>query len=73
MPIMNGFECLAILKNETRFKDIPVIIFSTSKSPQDIERTKELGASLFFTKPSDFKILCKKLDEIVNRHLLIQN
>ncbi|MEP7164423.1 MAG: response regulator [Ferruginibacter sp.] len=65
MPIMNGYECLAILKKELRFQHIPVIIFTTSRNPQDIERSKELGASLFFTKPSNFKILCHNLDQIV--------
>ncbi len=65
MPVMSGYECLSVLKKESRFCNIPVIIFTTSKSAQDIQKSKELGASLFFTKPSNFRTLCHKLDEIV--------
>ena len=65
MPIMNGYECLEVLKNESRFKHIPVVIFTTSKNTKDIERSKKMGASLYFTKPSDFKTLCSKLGQII--------
>ncbi|MEO6668317.1 MAG: response regulator [Ferruginibacter sp.] len=64
MPIMNGFECLGSLKKVDQYKDIPVVIFTTSKNPYDIERTKELGADWFFTKPTNFSILCDKLKQI---------
>ncbi len=68
MPIMNGFEFLSSFKTSKKTEHIPVIIFTTSKNPLDIERTKELGASLFFTKPNSFKILCDKLIQIFNTH-----
>jgi CheY-like chemotaxis protein len=64
MPIMNGFECLSSLKAEEQFRKIPVVIFTTSKNSLDIERTKELGADLFFTKPTNFNTLCNKLKQI---------
>ncbi len=64
MPIMNGFECLSNLKLLDNYRDIPVVIFTTSKNSQDIQRTKELGASLYFTKPTSFSMLCSKLKKI---------
>lgn len=48
MPIMNGFEYLSTIKRENRFKEIPIVIFTTSKNIHDIERTKNLGADLFY-------------------------
>ncbi|MEO5889817.1 MAG: response regulator [Ferruginibacter sp.] len=66
MPVMNGYECLAYLKKEDRYKDIPVVIFTTSQNEIDIERTRKLGAKLFFTKPSNFDTLCAKLDKILD-------
>jgi CheY-like chemotaxis protein len=63
MPIMDGKQCLAELKKDPRLKDIPVIIFSTSSAPKDIEDTKQLGSSYYLPKPTDFQKLC---DEIVN-------
>jgi CheY-like chemotaxis protein len=67
MPVMNGFDCLAYLKNKSEYRDIPVIIFTTSKNLSDINRTRQLGARWFMTKPDDFNILCKKLNRIIQK------
>ena len=66
MPFMNGFECLVQLKKDNLFKQIPVIIFTTSDSPREEKRTKELGAEVFLTKTSNFKLLKAKLLDILN-------
>jgi CheY-like chemotaxis protein len=65
MPVMNGFDCLDYLKNQKEYRDIPVIIYSTSKNLNDINKTKLLGAKWFMTKPDDFNVLCKKLKKII--------
>jgi CheY-like chemotaxis protein len=65
MPVMNGFDCLAYLKNKPAYREIPIVIFTTSKNPNDITRTKQLGARWFMTKPDDFNLLCKKLDKVI--------
>ncbi len=65
MPIMNGFECLAKLKEINLFKEIPVIIFTTSNHPVDVERATSMGANLFLTKPPDFEVLKNKLYDIL--------
>lgn len=70
MPVMNGFDCLVYLKNQESYSQIPIIIFTTSKNPQDISRTRQLGARHFMTKPDDFNILCKKLKKIIQGDLV---
>ena len=70
MPIMNGFECLERIKNEDQFKEIPVIIFTTSNNSLDEKRTKKLGAHVFFTKTPNFKLLKEKLLNILKTHSL---
>lgn len=64
MPVMNGFDCLIYLKNQLKYKDIPIVIFTTSKNMNDIRRTQSLGANWYMTKPDDFNLLCKKLNRI---------
>ena len=54
MPCINGIECLKSLKADKRFTSIPVVICTTSKSPQDIEISYKEGASHFFTKPATY-------------------
>ncbi len=72
MPLMNGFECLAQLKKINRYKEIPVIIFTTSNHPVDMERTIAMGAIMYFTKPTDFIDLKEKLHGILQTYALAQ-
>lgn len=65
MPRMDGWECLAQLKASDTYKNIPVLIYSTSAHQRDIDIALELGALCFMTKPSDFKELKKILAEII--------
>lgn len=51
MPMKNGLDVLKEIKENPLLCRIPVIIFTTSKSPKDIERSYELGASCYLTKP----------------------
>jgi CheY-like chemotaxis protein len=64
MPAMSGWQCLSKLKNDIYFKDIPVIMYSTSSHQRDKEIALELGALGFLTKPSDYKSLQKMLYDI---------
>lgn len=55
MPRMNGTEILKAIKNNTRLKDIPVVIYSTSINPLEKERCLGLGAHSYIIKPVSFK------------------
>ena len=55
MPRMNGTQTLTNLKNDDRFKQIPVIIYSTSINPLEKEKCLLLGAHSYITKPLSFK------------------
>ena len=65
MPAMNGWECLVALKNNDRYKDIPVLIYSTSSHQRDADVAIDLGALCFFTKPNSFEELKSILQTIV--------
>ncbi|MCV2483580.1 response regulator [Flavobacterium sp. SH_e] len=57
MPIMNGWECLKQLKSDDRYKNIPVIMISTSSYKNDMDTAANLGAVCYFIKPNNFKDL----------------
>ena len=65
MPEMNGWQCLAKLKNEKKFEAIPVIIYTTSSNPREYEIAQDLNAHGLITKPTDPKILKKVLRIVV--------
>jgi CheY-like chemotaxis protein len=67
MPRLNGKECLAELKKNKNFREIPVIIFSTSALSSDIKESRALGAADFLTKPSRFSELCDLLSSVIKK------
>ncbi len=50
MPRKDGFTVLAELKQDPKFKDIPVIVASNLGQQEDHERAKQLGAVDYVTK-----------------------
>jgi len=61
MPGKNGFEVLKDIKNKEEWKDIPVVIFSTSSDEQSISKSRELGASYYLPKQSSFEAFKKSI------------
>lgn len=51
MPILNGTQTLLHLKKNVRFKNIPVIIFSTSENETEKRKCLSLGAVDYMVKP----------------------
>jgi CheY-like chemotaxis protein len=64
MLLATGWECLTMIKNNVKYRRIPVIMYSTSANNMDKEKAKKLGASGFLTKPSDFRILVAILKKL---------
>jgi len=55
MPVLSGMQTLNILKAHSKFKNIPVIMFTTSSSGRDATESLLLGAESFLTKPFDYR------------------
>lgn len=54
MPGFHGFDVLKRLRSSKKMAGLPVVILTTSNEPADIERSYELGANSYVTKPVDF-------------------
>jgi len=67
MPVMNGLECLRLIKSNPGLSGIPTIMYSTSADPLTISKTMELGADEFITKPYNFEELVNTLRHVLNR------
>ncbi|MEZ0007889.1 CheY-like chemotaxis protein [Flavobacterium sp. 28YEA47A] len=66
MPSKSGNECLTEIRQNPKFKDMSIAIYSTSSSEKDIEETFVGGANIYIKKPNDFANLKKVLREVVN-------
>ena len=51
LPRKDGRAVLADVKSDPLLRQIPVVIFSTSRSRRDIARSYELGANCYVCKP----------------------
>ena len=63
MPKMNGRETLQHIRNNKKWHDIPVAIFTTSANKEDIEFCRSFGSACI-TKPmsfSDFSTTLQRL------------
>ena len=72
MPRKNGLECLKEIRSNKKFTKIPIAIYSTSASENDIEETFRNGANVYIKKPSDFTILKQLLAKVISATDLYQ-
>ena len=55
IPCKDGCEVLSEIKSDSVLQDIPVVIFTTSDSEQDIMKCYNLHANYYITKPFNIK------------------
>lgn len=65
MPLMSGEECLADIRNETKFAKVPVVIYSTFIDRLKVEYLFEKGADRYLQKPSSFDHLKTALQKCI--------
>jgi CheY-like chemotaxis protein len=57
LPGTDGREILATIKQSKTLKTIPVVVFSTSSNPKDIEACYQSGANSYMLKPMNINLL----------------
>jgi CheY-like chemotaxis protein len=57
MPLQNGFELMAWLQSQSGLRRVPVVVFTTSNYPADIEKAYASGAECYLLKPSNYETL----------------
>jgi len=73
MPRKNGFECLSEIKEDNKFKDLSVVMFSTS-FPQDINYEEnmiktllKIGAQDYIRKSGEFAQLKQDIHNALSK------
>jgi CheY-like chemotaxis protein len=54
MPRVNGLEVLQRIKAHATWKEIPVIMLTTTDDPREIQHCYEAGCNCYVTKPVEF-------------------
>ncbi len=55
MPRMNGIEFLKVIKQDDKFKSIPVIVLTTSNEECDVVESFRMCVAGYIVKPVDYK------------------
>ena len=73
MPRMTGWELTKILKNDSKYKEIPIVMFSALDDVKDKVEGFELGVDDYITKPFNFsEVLARMRAVLRNRELYAQ-
>ncbi|MFN6567525.1 response regulator [Dendronalium sp. ChiSLP03b] len=66
LPGTDGRDVLEQLKQDQNLKEIPIVVFTTSKNPRDIEFCYRKGANGYMIKPIDSSELEKTVQAFVD-------
>jgi len=64
MPQMTGLLAVAHIRTIPALAHLPVVILSTSKEVDDIQKSKDLGAVLYISKPLRFTDWVSELQQV---------
>jgi CheY-like chemotaxis protein len=65
MPVMDGFQVLAKIKEDSMLRNIPVIIVSAENDSKSVVKGIKQGAEDYLTKPIDPAQFLKKVKEFL--------
>ena len=68
MPEMSGIELLEIIKTDSRFKEIPVIMQTAKAYSEDMVTGIEKGATQYLTKPFSKDVLLSMVNSTLEKH-----
>lgn len=69
MPGMNGKQCLAEIRRREYLNGVPVVIYTTSSHPSEMQELRALGASDYFTKPNSVQALSGLLADFFSKYV----
>jgi len=67
MPSMDGKACLKSIRQDARFKSIPVVVYTTSRDPRDKDQCLQLGAIDYLQKANGFEQTARLLEKFFMR------
>ena len=68
MPGRSGYFVLEEVKNNEKYKDILVVLFTVKSFNEDVQKGKKLGADGYITKPFSGKELLNRIKEILGNN-----
>jgi signal transduction histidine kinase len=67
MPVVTGFDLCRMIKADPALSDIPVVLVTTLREPQEIVQALEVGADSFIRKPYEPDALVARMRSLLVR------
>jgi CheY-like chemotaxis protein len=64
LPKIDGLEVLATLKRDSNFRQIPVVMLTSSREERDLVTSYEQGVNAFVVKPVDFNAFFEAIESL---------
>ena len=65
LPKMDGYKVCGLLKADSRYSKIPIILFTARAQESDIKMGEGVGANVYITKPFEPQVLMAKIKELI--------
>ena|SRR5690242_10866129 len=65
LPEMTGLELVSRIRQDQRFRSLPILVVSADADPSTPARALGLGANAYFAKPFSPSAMRKKLEELI--------
>ncbi|MEI6631595.1 MAG: response regulator [bacterium] len=65
LPKIDGYKVCGLLKRDSRYANIPVILFTARAQEDDMNMGKDAGADAYITKPFEPQVLLDKIKELL--------
>ncbi len=67
LPKMDGYKVCGLLKADTRYNKIPIIMFTARAQESDKKMGQDVGADAYITKPFEPQLLLEKIRELLKK------
>ena len=67
LPKMDGYKVCGLLKKDSRYASIPIVMFTAKAQEEDLKLGREVGADAYITKPFKPQALISKIGELLKK------
>jgi len=67
LPELDGFEVCDRIRKDPETQNIPIVLLTAKKTPEDVARGKEVGADQYITKPFKSAMVMSTIEQLLRR------
>jgi two-component system chemotaxis response regulator CheY len=67
MPVMSGYDLVKTLRGNARFRDVPILMLTRKRQPEDVKKALNAGVNDYVLKPIDPTLLVDKVNLCVSQ------